>query len=236
VRRYLEIADDLQHRIDDGEWSPGDRLPGAAVLAAHYQAGKPIIAEAIGVLEVCGRVRPHPRSGTYVLPPAGSHQPVNLGNQVRRNDLGYVFARPFGHWPPVAPPTQPRRACRRGQHRAPERRPVRRTHRHPPRRHRRLAGHPRHHTQHPALKHSTVRSASTASGAINTPPHDIPNPRHNARKRRQNSRAFDLAAAQGVAKIRAHPPSGFASPTRSMFRDVPSAVTPRLPPGSSANS
>lgn len=109
--RYLEIADDLQQRIDDGEWPPGERLPGTAALARHYDVGKPLIAEAIGVLELRGRVRVRPRSGTYVLPPTGTPVPIELGHQVRRNDLGYVFARPSGHWPPVAIPTRGWTAC-----------------------------------------------------------------------------------------------------------------------------
>lgn len=109
--RYLEIADDLQRRIDEGEWAPGERLPGTAVLARYYDAGKPLIAEAIGVLELRGKLRVRPRSGTYVLPPTGTPVPIDLGHQVRRNDLGYVFARPAGHWPPVATPTRGWIAC-----------------------------------------------------------------------------------------------------------------------------
>jgi GntR family transcriptional regulator len=108
--RYLDIAADLQRRIDAGEWTPGERLPGAGTLARHYEAGRPIIAEAIGVLELNGKVRVRPQSGTYVLPSAPgatpSNMPVDLGHQVRRNDLGYVFARPSGHWPPVGTPTR----------------------------------------------------------------------------------------------------------------------------------
>jgi GntR family transcriptional regulator len=109
--RYLDIAEDLRRRIADGEWAPGQRLPGAAALARHYDAGKPIIAEAIGVLELHGRVRVRPRSGTYVLAPTDTLLSVDLGHQVRRNDLGYVFARPSGHWPPVGVPTRGWTAC-----------------------------------------------------------------------------------------------------------------------------
>lgn len=110
--RYLDIAGDLQRRIDAGEWTPGQRLPGTAALARHYDAGKPIIAEAIGVLELHGTVRVRSRSGTYVLAPTGSQRsPIDLGHQVRRNDLGYVFARPSGHWPPVGVPTRGWSTC-----------------------------------------------------------------------------------------------------------------------------
>ncbi len=58
-----------------------------------------------------GRVRVRPRSGTYVLPPTGTAVPIDLGHQVRRNDLGYVLARPAGHWPPVGIPTRGWTAC-----------------------------------------------------------------------------------------------------------------------------
>jgi GntR family transcriptional regulator len=105
--RYLEIAADLRRRIESGEFPPGSRLPGKSILSRYYDAGGPLIQEAITALELDGLVVIRERSGTYVTEPERHpRQRLDIGRQVRRNELGYVFARPAGHWHPIGAPTR----------------------------------------------------------------------------------------------------------------------------------
>lgn len=109
--RYLEIAADLRRRITSGEFPPGSRLPGVGALSRAYGAGKPIIQEAITVLELEGRVVVRERQGTFVSDMPEQRQRLDVGRAVRRNELGYVFAKPAGHWHPIGTPTRDWVAC-----------------------------------------------------------------------------------------------------------------------------
>lgn len=101
---YLEIADDLQRRIEDGEWTPGERLRGPRPLPGTTtppspSSPKPSASRSCAAGSECARAAEH--TCCHPQPP---RCPIDLGHQVRRNDLGYVFARPDGHWPPSVSP------------------------------------------------------------------------------------------------------------------------------------
>jgi GntR family transcriptional regulator len=50
--RYEEIADDLQQRIEAGEFPPGSRLPSRRELIAHYEVTEPVIDRAMQILRI----------------------------------------------------------------------------------------------------------------------------------------------------------------------------------------
>jgi GntR family transcriptional regulator len=52
--RYEEIADDLQKRIEAGEFPPGSRLPSRRELTAHYDVTEPVIDRAMQILRIKG--------------------------------------------------------------------------------------------------------------------------------------------------------------------------------------
>ncbi|MFD5317899.1 GntR family transcriptional regulator [Streptomyces sp. NPDC127098] len=66
---YLRVADALRQRVADGEWSPGDRLPSRAVLAAEYGVGDNVVRRAQEHLISQGLLEGRAGSGTYVAEP-----------------------------------------------------------------------------------------------------------------------------------------------------------------------
>ncbi|MEW1866364.1 GntR family transcriptional regulator [Streptomyces sp. NPDC088194] len=66
---YLRIADALRQRIADQEWTPGDRLPSRADLAAAYGVGDNVIRRAQELLISVGTLEGRAGSGTYVAAP-----------------------------------------------------------------------------------------------------------------------------------------------------------------------
>ncbi len=64
--RYEEIADDLQERIEGGEFPPGSRLPSRRELTAHYEVTEPVIDRAMQVLRVKKITETLPGVGVFV--------------------------------------------------------------------------------------------------------------------------------------------------------------------------
>ncbi|NLU68007.1 GntR family transcriptional regulator [Streptomyces sp. HNM0574] len=61
-----QIADDLQGRIDSGEFPPGARLPGEPALVRQYGVAKMTAGGALKILVAEGVAQARPGSGTYV--------------------------------------------------------------------------------------------------------------------------------------------------------------------------
>ena len=68
-RLYRQVADQLRHLFDAGEFAVGDRLPPERELAERMGISRPTIREALIALEVEGRVRIRVGSGIYVAQP-----------------------------------------------------------------------------------------------------------------------------------------------------------------------
>jgi DNA-binding FadR family transcriptional regulator len=68
-RLYRQVADQLRHLFDAGEYAVGDRLPPERELAERMGISRPTIREALIALEVEGRVRIRVGSGIYVAEP-----------------------------------------------------------------------------------------------------------------------------------------------------------------------
>nr|MDT0660189.1 GntR family transcriptional regulator [Micromonospora sp. DSM 115978] len=64
--RYEEIADDLEKRIESGEFAPGAKLPSRRELVDHYAVTAPVIDRAMQNLRVKGLTDTLPGVGVYV--------------------------------------------------------------------------------------------------------------------------------------------------------------------------
>lgn len=61
-----QIIDDIQARIGDGTYGPGDRLPSAAQLREAYGVSQQTVRDAMTWLKATGVVVGVPGSGVYV--------------------------------------------------------------------------------------------------------------------------------------------------------------------------
>jgi GntR family transcriptional regulator, transcriptional repressor for pyruvate dehydrogenase complex len=65
-RVYHNIFEELQQRIRQGDWLPGDRLPSIAQLAKELQVSAGTIREALRSLQSIGMIKIEHGSGVYV--------------------------------------------------------------------------------------------------------------------------------------------------------------------------
>ncbi|MDX3539267.1 GntR family transcriptional regulator [Streptomyces sp. MB09-01] len=67
--KYREIADALREAIDNGEYGPGDRLPGENPLAAQYGVAAMTARQALRELKAEGIVEARKGAGFFVVEP-----------------------------------------------------------------------------------------------------------------------------------------------------------------------
>ncbi len=71
VRRlYLDVANQIERLIKDGEIAPGERLPSERDLAVSFEVSRPTIREAMIALEIAGLIEIRTGSGIYALSPS----------------------------------------------------------------------------------------------------------------------------------------------------------------------
>jgi GntR family transcriptional regulator, transcriptional repressor for pyruvate dehydrogenase complex len=63
---FREVLDRIVAFIDENELKPGDRLPGDRELVATLQVSRPVVQQALKVLEGLGRVKIQQGLGTFV--------------------------------------------------------------------------------------------------------------------------------------------------------------------------
>ncbi len=73
-RVYQQIADQLLHLIDTGEFTVESRLPSERDLAEKFKVSRPSVREALIALEVVGVVQIKMGSGVYVCKPEQAKQ------------------------------------------------------------------------------------------------------------------------------------------------------------------
>ncbi|TXL86600.1 GntR family transcriptional regulator [Streptomyces sp. IB2014 016-6] len=66
VAAYQAVAEDLRHRIEEGEFAPGDPLPSRADLSRGYGVGSNVAAAAVRVLVTEGLVKGRAGLGVFV--------------------------------------------------------------------------------------------------------------------------------------------------------------------------
>ncbi len=66
---YVEVSHSLRALIVERKMKPGDRLPSERVLAQQLQVGRPVVRDALRILETLGLIGVSPRQGSYVREP-----------------------------------------------------------------------------------------------------------------------------------------------------------------------
>ena len=64
--KYQIIAKDIQKKIEQGEFSPGEQLPQEIEMCKHYNASRITIREAMNQLVLLGLIIKRRGSGTFV--------------------------------------------------------------------------------------------------------------------------------------------------------------------------
>lgn len=66
---YVQMSDELKSLIQQGEWMPGDRLPGEQELCQIYQISRTVVRQALEVLERDHLIYRRKGKGTFVTEP-----------------------------------------------------------------------------------------------------------------------------------------------------------------------
>ncbi len=88
-RVYHNIFEELQQRIRQGDWLPGDRIPSITQLAKELQVGAGTIREALRSLQSIGMINIEHGSGVYVT---GARPLTELSNDFQNAGDGLLLA------------------------------------------------------------------------------------------------------------------------------------------------
>ena len=95
TRVYHNIFEDLQQRIRQGNWLPGERMPSIAQLAREFQVGAGSIREALRSLQSIGLVTMEHGSGVYVT---GKRPATELSSHFQNVSKDLVIALAETRW------------------------------------------------------------------------------------------------------------------------------------------
>lgn len=103
---YMSIARDLRERLNNGEWSPNDKMPSLRTFAgeSQYNTTKAAVDEAFNVLVGWGYIRRRRGTPAVVVDRTAPKVRLAIGRRVRRNEYGYLYNPSAGHWAPIRPP------------------------------------------------------------------------------------------------------------------------------------
>ena len=63
-----EIVASLTHRVQQGLWQAGDKLPSETEIMAQFEVSRTVVREALSRLQAAGVVETRHGIGTFVLP------------------------------------------------------------------------------------------------------------------------------------------------------------------------
>lgn len=69
AKRYIEVAQQVRHLIDQGAFVPGSKLPSERDLAQQFAVGRSSVREALTALEGMGLIEVRHGSGAWVVTP-----------------------------------------------------------------------------------------------------------------------------------------------------------------------
>ncbi len=88
-RVYHNIFEELQQRIRQGDWLPGDRIPSITQLAKELHVGAGTIREALRSLQSIGMIKIEHGSGVYIT---GARPSTELSSHFQNVSDGLVLA------------------------------------------------------------------------------------------------------------------------------------------------
>ncbi|MBN1265060.1 MAG: GntR family transcriptional regulator [Anaerolineales bacterium] len=83
---YVQVIDQIKHKIAAGTLQPGDQLPTVRQMAADLRVNFNTIARAYRMLDEEGLISTQHGRGTYILAPASEAN----GETLRRQDLDWL--------------------------------------------------------------------------------------------------------------------------------------------------
>jgi len=86
---YHNIFEELQQRIRQGDWLPGERMPSISQLAKEFKVGAGSIREALRSMQSIGLVKIEHGSGVYVL---GTRPSTELSSHFQSVGDGLILA------------------------------------------------------------------------------------------------------------------------------------------------
>jgi GntR family transcriptional regulator len=89
---YRTIANQLQDRINAGEWPPGKRMPTESALAAEFGVNRLTVRQAMAQLRQIGAIEIRQGSGTYVANPPPPILEISIDPAGQVVDTGSVHA------------------------------------------------------------------------------------------------------------------------------------------------
>ncbi len=66
---YIQLMDILREKVQQGEWGPGDQIPGEQDLCEHYQVSRTVVRQALRELEYEGVISRQKGKGTFISLP-----------------------------------------------------------------------------------------------------------------------------------------------------------------------
>jgi GntR family transcriptional regulator len=103
--KYVMVVNAIQQRIEDGTYPPGTAIPSEAQLTAEFDASRPVVVRALGILQQDGWIESRQGKGRYVRPraAAGSRRiPEHVASLLDQTETGSVTVLRVG--PVMAPP------------------------------------------------------------------------------------------------------------------------------------
>lgn len=109
MAKYEQIADDLQRRIEHGEFPVGSLLPPVRFLAGDYEVSTNTTNRAVQLLARRGYARVRYSSGVVVADRSTTRTPLLIGQSIGYDQqFGYIYNPAAGDWAPVTMPTRAR--------------------------------------------------------------------------------------------------------------------------------
>lgn len=110
VARYLEVAEDLQERIENGEFDETGMLPKLPEIEAHYRISTTTARDAVKELKRVGLVVPVKKRGTVIRVPPTRDEVVIRSQVIDRDEYGYFSGTATQHWKSLSAAVQNRPA------------------------------------------------------------------------------------------------------------------------------